>query len=300
MIGFINLNKSRGMTSHDCVAKIRKLLQIKRVGHGGTLDPAATGVLPIAVGKATRLLTLLPEKKVYRALIRLGMQTTTDDLEGEVISTQSVRGITPELVETHLARFVGKIDQIPPAYSAIKQGGKPLYERARKGEVIEVPSRQVDVYQIELLNWYLAEFFEVEINLVCGGGTYIRAIARDLGNSLKTGGTLARLERLESCGMNISNSITLEKMEQQLQTQSFNVIDPQIVLSHLPSLILSHKRSQKWCHGQQIQHISGKSSVMATKHPQKVRVNHKKGKFLGIGEVLEQNNRDFLVPKIVL
>ncbi|PLZ39939.1 tRNA pseudouridine(55) synthase TruB, partial [Fischerella thermalis WC542] len=134
MFGFLNLNKPFGWTSHDCVAKTRKLLRLKRVGHAGTLDPAATGVLPIALGKATRLLQYLPGEKAYQATIRLGVRTTTDDLQGEIIAEKSVTNVTLETVKTALQKFQGKIEQIPPSYSAIQVDGKRLYELARKGE----------------------------------------------------------------------------------------------------------------------------------------------------------------------
>ena len=123
-IGFLDLNKPAGFTSHDCVAKIRRILNIKKVGHGGTLDPAATGVLPIAIGKATRLLQFLPTRKAYQAKIRLGITTTTDDLEGEIITSQSGLELTLSQIKACLPQFVGTIEQTPPAYSAIKKDGK--------------------------------------------------------------------------------------------------------------------------------------------------------------------------------
>ncbi|MCJ8280741.1 MAG: tRNA pseudouridine(55) synthase TruB, partial [Rivularia sp. ALOHA_DT_140] len=181
MLGFLNLDKPFDWTSHDCVAKTRRLLRIKKIGHAGTLDPAATGVLPIAIGKATRLLQYLPSDKAYKATIRLGVQTTTDDLQGDVIHQQSVSGLSLETVKTVLKQFEGKIEQIPPSYSAIQVGGKRLYDLARKGEKIEAPVRNVEVFSIDILDWRNGEFPELDVNISCGGGTYIRAIARDLG-----------------------------------------------------------------------------------------------------------------------
>ncbi|HEY9875793.1 MAG TPA: tRNA pseudouridine(55) synthase TruB, partial [Candidatus Obscuribacterales bacterium] len=130
----MNLNKPAGMTSHDCVARVRRLLRLKRVGHGGTLDPAVTGVLPIAVGKATRLLQFLRQDKAYRGTIRLGLRTTTDDLEGEVIATQPVTNLSLDAVKFALEQFQGIIQQVPPSYSAIQVQGKRLYDLARAGE----------------------------------------------------------------------------------------------------------------------------------------------------------------------
>ena len=188
MFGFINLNKPAGFTSHDCIAKLRKFLNTRKIGHGGTLDPAATGVLPVAVGKATRLLQFLPEPKAYRALIRLGVTTTTDDLEGEVIKSVAEVNLETEAITAALNNFVGTIEQMPPIYSAIKQKGKKLYELARKGEDIAVEPRTITITRIELLNIYRADFYELEVKIHCGPGTYIRAIARDLGQMLGVGG----------------------------------------------------------------------------------------------------------------
>ncbi|MEO1006810.1 MAG: tRNA pseudouridine(55) synthase TruB, partial [Cyanobacteria bacterium J06638_38] len=181
MFGFINLNKPVDFTSHDCVAKLRKLLNTKKIGHGGTLDPAATGVLPIAVGKATRLLQFLPTPKAYRARIRLGVTTTTDDLEGDVIHSIPQVKLAKDQVLDSLNSFLGIIEQVPPIYSAIKKNGKKLYELARKGEKVTVEPRTVTISKIELLNIYETEFYELEVEIHCSAGTYIRAIARDLG-----------------------------------------------------------------------------------------------------------------------
>ncbi|AFY78336.1 tRNA pseudouridine 55 synthase [Pleurocapsa sp. PCC 7327] len=295
MLGFINLNKPARLTSHDCVAKVRRLFKQKKVGHGGTLDPAATGVLPIAVGKATRLLSFLPEKKAYQARIRLGMRTNTDDLEGEVIETQPASHITLDQIQPLLSQFIGKIEQIPPAFSAIQREGKRLYELARKGENVEVPVRTVEVDKIEVLGWYPGEFPELEVAIACGAGTYIRAIARDLGTALNVGGTLAALIRTESCGMKLSDSLTLEKIEMQLQEGTFSLIPPAIALRHLPEIILSTSEAQRWCQGQK---ISIDDWQLTIHNP--VRVNDGGGQFLGIGEVLISQSDRLLIPKIVI
>ena len=256
MFGFINLSKPKGFTSHDCVSKVRKLINLKKVGHGGTLDPLATGVLPIAVGKATRLLQFLPETKVYRALIRLGMSTSTDDLEGEVISTKSASHISEEKILSFLDNFEGQIEQIPPIYSAIKKQGKKLYELARKGESVEVPPRIVNIYQIRVMNFFPGEFPEVELEISCGPGTYIRAIARDLGAMLGVGGTLADLSRIESCGMKLANSINFETINQQIRQNSLTLIDPGSILSHLQSICLNTQDAKRWCYGQTVELVN--------------------------------------------
>ncbi|MBD1999960.1 tRNA pseudouridine(55) synthase TruB [Leptolyngbya sp. FACHB-541] len=281
MDGFLNLNKPAGLTSHDCAAKVRRLLKLKRVGHGGTLDPAATGVLPIALGRATRLLQFLPGDKAYRATIRFGVKTTTDDLEGEILTAVPVPTLTLEQVEQALPQFQGKIQQIPPSYSAIQVQGKRLYELARAGEAVEAPIRTVEVFQIDVLDWRAGDFPELEVAIACGAGTYIRAIARDLGNFLNSGGTLASLTRTASSGFLLKDSLTLDQLSEQIQQGTFCPILPEFALEHLPAVNLSAPEGKRWCQGQRIR-----------LHPelfpaQACRVRHENGLFLGIGQLVE-------------
>ncbi|HEY9770566.1 MAG TPA: tRNA pseudouridine(55) synthase TruB [Coleofasciculaceae cyanobacterium] len=301
MFGFINLNKPVGFTSHDCIAKLRKLLNIKKVGHGGTLDPTATGVLPVAVGKATRLLQFLPEPKAYRARIRLGVITTTDDLEGEIIKSVTQINCSKSQILDSLNSFVGTIEQVPPIYSAIKQNGKKLYELARKGEEITVEPRSVTISKIELLNIYQTDFYELEIDIYCSPGTYIRAIARDLGVKLGVGGTLANLIRTESCGMQLKDSVTFEQIETQLQLQTFNLIEPSVILNYLDSVILVHDDCQRWCQGQLIDLSQAQinSSVSALNQNNYVATYAATGTFLGISLLIERNVTLKIKPKIV-
>ena len=296
MFGFIALNKPSGLTSHDCVARVRRLLKIKKVGHGGTLDPAATGVLPIAVGKATRLLSFLPENKAYEAKIRFGIQTTTDDLEGEIIKTQSAPDLTLASIEPLLNQFLGEIEQIPPMYSAIQREGKRLYELARKGETVEVPVRTVKVNQIKILDWYPGEFPELVLNIQCGPGTYIRAIARDIGEKLGVGGTLAALTRTESCGMILSETITLEELKIRIEQDNFSLLKPELLLQHLPKITLSNEDSQRWCQGQKI--VIDKVNIDT--RGDVIRVNNQAGDFLGMGSLIVIDNHYLLQPKIVI
>jgi tRNA pseudouridine55 synthase len=287
--GFLNLNKPFGLTSHDCVAKTRKLLRVQRIGHAGTLDPAATGVLPIAVGKATRLLQYLPKEKAYKATIRLGVRTTTDDLQGEIITQQPVTDLNLETVKLALQQFVGKIEQIPPNYSAIQVQGKRLYDLARKGETVEVPVRMVEVFKLEILDWRAGEFPEVDVAIACGTGTYIRAIARDLGTVLNTGGTLAALQRTASSGFFLADSLTFTDLEAQLQTGTFQLFPPDAALGHLQSTNLNTTDARKWCQGQKIGDRGNSNSEI-------LRVYAEDGRFLGIG----QSQDDLLIPVVVL
>lgn len=303
MFGFINLNKPVGFTSHDCIAKLRKLLNIRKIGHGGTLDPAATGVLPVAVGKATRLLQFLPEPKAYRARIRLGVTTTTDDLEGEVLQTVSASNISENQIINCLDSFVGRIEQVPPIYSAIKKNGKKLYELARKGEEVAVEPRTVTIASIKLLNIYRTEEegYEVEVEIHCSPGTYIRAIARDLGEKLGVGGTLANLIRTESCGMHLENSVTFEQIESQLQQQAFTWIEPSMVLGHLDAVTLSDNDSQRWCQGQlvDLSQAIALSNLTNSDRDSYLTTYSKDRTFLGISILYERDNILKIKPKIV-
>jgi tRNA pseudouridine55 synthase len=287
MHGFLNLNKPFGWTSHDCVAKVRKLLRLKRVGHAGTLDPAATGVLPIAVGKATRLLQYLPGNKAYNATIRFGMQTTTDDLQGEVISSRACPELKLEDIKNLLPQFLGKIEQIPPIYSAIQIDGKRLYDLARQGIAVEAPVRTVEIFGIDILDWHPSEFSELKVSISCGAGTYIRSIARDLGAALDVGGTLAALQRTASSGFDLASSVSIDALEAQLQT--LQLISPDAPLQYLSEISLLEEEAKKWRQGQRI----AKQINQTNSHY--LRVHGADGLFLGIGEIKDE----LLVPTMV-
>jgi tRNA pseudouridine55 synthase len=298
--GFINLKKLSDWTSHDCVAKVRRILNMKKVGHGGTLDPAAVGVLPIAIGKATRLLQYLPAGKAYRAVIRLGIQTTTDDLEGEIVYANPVPNLTIEQIEAVIPEFIGEILQTPPMYSAIQINGQRLYQLARAGEVVEVPSRKVNIAKIEILNWTPGDFPEVEVQICCGGGTYIRSIAHDLGVKLGTKGVLAFLERNASCGLTLADSITLEELAHQQQTGNFVPISPDRGLAHLPTVTLMNAELIKfWGQGKRLplsqltltptnSLLSGYFKVIGEQ------------RCLGVGEIQQIEGEHLLVSQTVL
>jgi tRNA pseudouridine55 synthase len=197
MHGFALIDKAAGMTSHDVVAKARKVFGTKRVGHAGTLDPMATGVLVLGVGNATRLLQYVTDgTKRYEATIRLGQATHTDDREGEVISTTDASGISEVQIREEIKKFIGNIAQKPSSVSAIKIDGKRAHERVRDGEVVDIPAREVNISEIDVLSiTAVGEFIDVQVVVTCSAGTYIRAIARDVGDLLKVGGHLTSLRR---------------------------------------------------------------------------------------------------------
>ncbi|MEO0827650.1 MAG: tRNA pseudouridine(55) synthase TruB [Cyanobacteria bacterium J06642_9] len=250
--GFLNLNKPPGFTSHDCVAKLRRLLGIKKIGHAGTLDPAATGVLPVAIGRATRLIQYLESDKAYQAVIRFGLVTTTDDLEGEICQQAPTDHLSLEMIQPHLPSFVGTLAQIPPRYSAIQVQGKRLYDLARRGETVDIPRRTVMVYALDVLDWYPGNPAELRLAIACGSGTYIRSIARDLGQVVGTGGTLAHLTRTRSSGFDLDDSLNFDALTTHIETGDFNPISPTVALSHLPQLTLTLDQANRWRNGQKI------------------------------------------------
>lgn len=295
MQGFLNLNKPIGLTSHDCVARVRRLVRLSRVGHGGTLDPAASGVLPIALGKATRLLQFLRHDKAYRATIQFGVSTTTDDMEGEIIASQPSPGLSLEQIFPALQQFQGKIVQVPPKYSAIQVQGKRLYDLARAGKEVEVPARTVEVFEIEVLDWRAGDFPQLDVAIACGTGTYIRAIARDLGRVLQTSGTLARLTRTQSSGFDLANSLSLEVLATQLEQETFQPIAPTVALQHLDDVILPATVAKKWCQGQQIWHQTPDGTALNTP----LKVYDETNNFLGIGRLVESDAVQLLIPQMV-
>jgi tRNA pseudouridine55 synthase len=210
--GLVVVDKAPGMTSHDVVARVRRLAGTRKVGHAGTLDPMATGVLVLGVDRATRLLGhLMLTEKAYDATIRLGVATTTDDAEGEVVATCATDGVDPEAVRAELARFVGDIEQVPTAVSAIKVDGKRAYARVRDGEQVELKARPVTIHELVVHDVALPD---VRISVRCSSGTYVRAIARDLGAALGVGGHLTALRRTAVGSFDLSVARTLEQLSE--------------------------------------------------------------------------------------
>ncbi len=292
MDGFLNLYKPSGFTSHDCVAKLRKILNTKKIGHGGTLDPLAEGVLPIAIGKATRLLQFLPSDKAYQAKIKFGMVTATDDLEGEVIRNVNAEKLTLTEIESYLTNFIGQIEQIPPAYSAIKKDGQKLYDLARKGVIFDIPKRVVFIEKIDILHWEKGTNPELDLYIICGAGTYIRSIARDLGEKLGYGGTLAHLIRTNSCGMELKNSLNFQDITERKETNSLQLIPLDILLKNMTKIMLNSDESRCWCQGKKI-------IVNVEEIGQFFRTYNADEKFIGISELINGENK-LIKPKIVL
>lgn len=212
MDGIIIINKPKGYTSHDIVGKVRKIYNTKKVGHTGTLDPNATGVLPILIGKATKLSSYLTEhNKQYIATLKLGEKRDTGDSEGKIIKTEEVPPLNKENIEEILKSFLGKQLQTPPMYSAIKINGKKLYEYARVGKVVEIPKREIEIYNIKLNN---IKESEIEFLVDCSKGTYIRSLCEDIAKKIGTLGFMKELIRTKVDKFDIENSYSLEELEE--------------------------------------------------------------------------------------
>ena len=210
--GFLIINKEGGLTSHDVVAKARKKLQTKKIGHAGTLDPMATGVLVLGVGIGTRLLNFIVEgRKRYEATIRLGESRTTDDKEGELLNSFETSGITDDAIRSQLNKFIGKIMQKPTAVSAIKIDGKSAHERVRAGEIVDIPARPIEIFELVIKKIERSgKYIDIDIEVACSAGTYIRSIARDLGLALNNGGHLIKLNRSEVAPFTSNESALIE------------------------------------------------------------------------------------------
>ncbi|MBE6074695.1 MAG: tRNA pseudouridine(55) synthase TruB [Selenomonas ruminantium] len=272
MGGFLNVLKPPGMTSHDVIGFVRRVLHVKRVGHAGTLDPAAAGVLPVAVGASTRLIEYLElADKTYRAEVKLGLATDSGDDTGEII--ESLPDFTlpdADAIEAALARFRGRITQVPPAHSAIKIGGRRACDLLREGKKVDMPSREVIIHRLELL---ACRKDTLLIDTDCSKGTYIRSLCADLGAALGIPATMSFLVRRRVGDFQLEDALTLEELRQKGASA---LLDPSAFLSHLERYDLNPLREKAFCNG------------LATGERQRIPQNdvlkvYASGKFLGIG-----------------
>lgn len=256
LFGFLNIYKPKGMTSFDVVARLRRVTKIKQIGHTGTLDPFAVGVLPICIGKSTRLIEYLDDDKEYLATVQFGKDTDTYDLDGTVTKTYDKK-ITQEDLISILDDFRGEIEQLPPIYSAIKVNGKKLYEYARNGEEVEIKPRKVFISKLELENFDF-EKQEAKILVGCSKGTYIRSIAYDIGQKLNCGGYLTALERTKAGLFNREHSIPLENFGEVSDVRN-KLVNPIDVLP-LSKVELNDIEKERVNHGMAIYNRGFKNS----------------------------------------
>jgi tRNA pseudouridine55 synthase len=280
MDGILNINKPTGMTSHDVVARIRKLLKQKRVGHAGTLDPAASGVLPICLGQATRIAEYLSESgKAYRAEIVFGIVTDTYDSEGSILRTSRIESLSLQQVEEAFLHFTGPQLQVPPRYSAIKLQGQPAYKRVRAGEEVSLEPRPIVIYQLTVIDWQPPR---LTVAIECSKGTYIRSLAYDLGEYLNCGAYLDKLVRTRSGPFPLSESISLEQLADAVisGTLAAYLYPLDKALSDYPALVLDSISAGQVHHGNAFTYTEPQV------HPdtQLARVYDEAGHFLAIAQ----------------
>lgn len=252
MHGFLNINKSGGMTSHDVVARVRRLVgRGVKVGHAGTLDPMATGVLPLALGTATRLIEYLADaRKGYRAIVALGVTTTTDDAEGEILEERPIPPLDQPTIEAVFAALRGPIMQIPPMYSALHHQGQRLYDLARAGMTVERAPRPVTIDRLELLHLSSAPPITLTLDVACSKGTYIRSLARDLGTALGCGAHLSALERTFVGAFRLDEAVSLEALQQPGVALATYLLPPVVAIADWPAVTLTAAQCQRVRNGQ--------------------------------------------------
>ena len=295
--GFLVINKDKGCTSHDCVKQIRKLLNTKKVGHTGTLDPEVTGTLPIAIGSATRFIQYLPQGKTYIGKIKLGIKTNTDDIHGRVINQKSWPKITNMQLDQSLNHFRGIIKQIPPKVSSVHINGERAYKKSFNNENFELSPREVIVDELILMKWDQINGI-IEIKIKCSGGTYIRSIARDLGKILNSEGCLLQLKRISACGFHEQNSIKISDIEKNKTT---NLIIPTIsALNHISTLVLNiEEEINFWRTGRAIKvDINYLSKIETFDYKKPIKVIDKRKTLIGIG--FFNKEQTYINPKLVL
>ena len=279
MQGLILLNKPRDMTSFAAVARVRRLFGEKRAGHTGTLDPMATGVLPILLGKATRLSShLLEADKRYTAELLPGVITDTLDVTGTVLERRAVNVSAAE-IEDALGAFRGVIEQVPPMYSALKTNGQRLYDLARQGVEVERPVRQVEIRELTLTD--ITEEGHWRLDVLCSKGTYIRSLADDLGRALGCGATLAGLCRTQTGGFSLGECVTLEELEQDPQAY---LLSPERCVAHLGRVEITENQRRRFCHGGELA-LDRLPDGFAAEPGDRFRVYAPSGEWLGLGVV---------------
>lgn len=297
--GFLIINKEEGCTSHDCVKKIRKILSIKKVGHTGTLDPQVTGVLPLALGSATRFIQYLPQGKIYIGQIKLGLRTITDDIHGEILNKKHWPILSDYELESYLDNFRGDIQQIPPKVSSVHLNGERAYKKTLRGEEFELLPRKVSIKELKLIKWDQKNG-TLKIKISCSSGTYIRSIARDLGNLIGSEGCLLNLKRISACGFREENSVKISDL-MNLKDGNKNFIIPIIsALSHISTLILTNNEEINfWRSGRAISFKNynfSQNQEFNFKDP--IKITDTENNLLGIG--FSNEEQTYLHPKLVL
>lgn len=292
MNGVINIYKNTGMTSFDVVAMVRRVAKMKKVGHTGTLDPAASGVLPVCLGKATKIIDYIMEnKKVYRVNLKLGMVTDTYDLEGEVLREKDASHITKDEILNCINSFVGTIDQVPPMYSALKQNGVRLYELARQGIEVHREARKVTIYSIE--NIKIESNDNIQMDVCCSKGTYIRSLCYDIGEKLNVGATMTALERIQNGPFTKEEAINIEDLTEELLEK--HIISIEKALDSFEKIIVNEKFGKLLRNGVKV--FDNRMYSEEVEFNKLYRVYEDNGVFLGLGK---RDEKGFKLEKLLI
>jgi tRNA pseudouridine55 synthase len=279
MTGVLNVDKSPSFTSHDVVAVVRKILREKQIGHLGTLDPLATGVLPLAIGNATRLVEYASYSKEYLAVCLLGKTTDSCDVTGKTLTEKPVEGISPERVIEEILKLKAVTEQKPPMVSAVKTGGQKLYELARRGITVERQARHVQIHEIEVLS---VELPRVSFRVVCSAGTYIRVLCENIGEALGVGGCMERLQRKQVGPFFLKDTLTLDEIRKRVETQNLSglLLPASLLVKHLPAIELEEAQLKALCLGQKLKSNSTIKGI--------VRVMNSRGRLCAMAETLPE------------
>jgi len=309
MDGILNINKPSGMTSHDVVVQLRRLLGEKKVGHTGTLDPDATGVLPICIGKATKIIQFLENgKKGYEGTITLGIVTDTLDAGGQVLKISDTANIEVDDIKRVFNSFVGEIYQTPPMVSAIKVHGKRLYNIARQGKIVERTPRKIHIYNLELINFYKEKETKIDFRVACSKGTYVRALAADIGDALGCGAHLSRLVRTKSGMFKLEDSIRLEEVQADPKNAFLAIRSVDDALSFMPGIVINDSARKKFLNGvsvdgsEVLEYEIGDESCRAYyggSSEDLVRICDKTKSLLGIGKAVPMNTKKYKAVRVL-
>lgn len=292
MNGVINIYKNTGMTSFDVVAIVRRVAKMKKVGHTGTLDPAASGVLPVCLGKATKIIDYIMEnKKVYRVNLKLGMVTDTYDLEGEVLREEDASHITKDEILNCINSFLGIIDQVPPMYSALKQNGVRLYELARQGIEVHREARKITIYSIE--NIKIESNDNIQMDVCCSKGTYIRSLCYDIGEKLNVGATMTALERIQNGPFTKEEAINIEDLTEELLEK--HIISIEKALDSFEKITVNEKFGKLLRNGVKV--FDNRMYSEEVEFNKLYRVYEDNGVFLGLGK---RDEKGFKLEKLLI
>lgn len=297
MDGILNVNKPSGPTSHDIVNRVRKLTGIKKVGHAGTLDPLASGVLVVFIGKATRLIEFVPgEPKDYTAELLLGVSKNTGDITGETIAEESSAHLTRDELEKAVRKFRGTIEQIPPMHSAIKQGGKPLYELARQGKTVERAARRITIYDIKVLDYVQSDHSVAKIKVLCSSGTYIRTLCEDIGSALGLPACMQSLVRNAVGRFHIENAFDPDQLQQMKDADCLqNALLPiNAAVSELPEIVCDEDSVNRLIRGNPIEYTGSEMPGVVVSI---VKTNQV---LVGVGVILKESGRLIIKPEKIL